>query len=114
MTNEMKLLMAFIEASGFDVTSAYIEPELLEVSEEMGIAILSGFSTNNLVTISGVYKRGGNGSYFREIRGGSYDYKVTKKGLKGIKCNKCGTYLGKDAPLDSCLCGNSNSLMRFI
>jgi len=88
MTNEMKLLMAFIEASGFDVTSAYIEPELLEVSEEMGIAILSGFSTNNLVTINGVYKRGGNGSYFREIRGGERDYKVTKRKKVSRRNNK--------------------------
>ena len=43
----------------------------------------------------------------------NFDYKVTKKASSYIKCNKCGTHLAYNSPLDACLCRNNNNLERI-
>ena len=91
MTDEMKLLRAFIEASGFDVeTIRSLGPKTTFTGQQ--------------------YTLPDNDGLCRQVIGG--DYKVTKKRV-GIKCIKCGTHIAHSSPLDSCLCKNSSNLIRL-
>lgn len=86
MNNTEKLLRAFIEASGFEIKTKITNRELHNPHN----------SNVEIIT--------------------STDYKVTKSKLKPyehIKCKRCGTHLAYNSPLDACLCGNSNNLIRL-
>ncbi len=82
MNNTEKLLRAFIEASGYEIEEVRYEGKGKEVSSREGGAIaISSFmcrEPNKLLTKSGAYVRGVDGSYF--LKGDVVvDYKVTKK-----------------------------------
>jgi len=82
MTDEMKLLRAFIEASGFDVKEL-VDTKLTPISKQSGMnRIAFGALTmgcNGLATISGnEYKRGDDECYYLKASL-DVDYKVTKK-----------------------------------
>ena len=117
MTDEMKLLRAFIEASGFDVemTIDRTETPISKQSGENRIAACSMTTSHgDLVVERGEFKRGEDGCYFL-MPSLNVDYELTKKPSKPssyIKCNKCGTHLAHNSPLGACLCGNSHNLER--
>ena len=92
MTDEMKLLRAFIEASGYEVEVSQDRNEIYNVADCINdMPKQNALPTNIIMTT---------------------DYKVTKKPASYIKCNKCGTHLAHNSPLNACLCGNSHNLER--
>jgi hypothetical protein len=94
MTDEMKLLRAFIEASGYEI----------EISNGKTSCGCSGYTGSGCGCCN-----------FTGFISKPVNYKVTKNPIKPnsyIKCNKCGTHLAYNSPLDACLCGNSHNLER--
>ena len=79
MTNEMKLLRAFIEASGFDIKDVITGSVEDEISVHDGLSIINSCDNSGMVVVNGEYKRGDNNSYFYRVVDAVYDYKVTKK-----------------------------------
>lgn len=75
----MKLLRAFIEASGFDVEDVITSPVEDEISAHDGLSIINSCDNSGMVVVNGEYKRGGNNSYFYRVVDAKHDYKVTKK-----------------------------------
>jgi hypothetical protein len=98
MNNTEKLLRAFIKASGYEI-------ERLRTGDVRCDCYKSNPSSQSF--LSGCHKCQGTG-----VTHGLYDYKLTKRPSSYIKCNKCGTHLSYNSPLDACLCGNSNNLER--
>ena len=101
MNNTHALLLAFIDASGYEVE------ELMACDEPAYYAAVNDHNAY----ITG----GGNNTWshpeqrdFMQISG----YSVMKKKSDHIKCMGCGTMLGNNAPLDSCLCGRPEFLVR--
>lgn len=93
MNNTEKLLRAFIEASGYYVEEV-TETNKIYLAESLGSkgAPLANMLPEHIIKTT--------------------DYKVTKKDKIKFKCKKCGTHLGCNAPLDSCLCKSSDNLVR--
>lgn len=97
MINTDKLLRALIDALGFEVETARTkkgQPYASLASSPAGVDVHK--------FVDGLF-------YEYDV-----DCKVTKKASTVIKCTKCGTHLGKGAPLDSCICGNSDNLVGKI
>ncbi|HHZ69185.1 MAG TPA: hypothetical protein EYN54_02655 [Methylococcaceae bacterium] len=85
MNNTDKLLRAFIEASGYEVE---------DIKEDVFLGCYSGVD---------------------QYRNQTTDYKVTKKKIKPVTyhhCQKCGTHIAENNPLDSCLCKTSKFLVE--
>lgn len=99
MTNEMKLLMAFIEASGFEVDRGtdYQETEITEANGHMMIGRIQNNLNDGykLKLNGGAYVRGDNGSYFRLLSNPVVSYKVTKKELALSMRPACGDHKPK-------------------
>ena len=95
MSDTEKKLDALIEALGFDVEVIDNSFDLHHPTEYHD---------------DGQQKLGG-GRFDRTIK--VIDYKLTKRTKGGIKCTQCGTHLGCDSPLDSCLCKSPANLVRF-
>ena len=97
MTYEMKLLRSLIDALGFEI----------ETTED----IKWTYHPDDVDDQTGKPKENATPKSIINTT----DYKVTKKHIKPssyIKCNKCGTHLANNSPLDACLCGNSHNLER--
>lgn len=86
MTNEMKLLMAFIDASGFEVKTV-LDYQECEIPKSEGVAFITrsflssdhDYCKLKTNTSDGVYTRGENGSYFKMLIRPKVSYKVTKR-----------------------------------
>lgn len=111
-SDEMRLLKAFIKANGFDVKEEVNKYMFYHPSEVINGEAVSGAQPH--VVFRTDYKVTKRGDKAILTKGEHAEYIKTFLPIKGVKCNKCGTHLGNSAPLDSCLCGNSNNLMRFI
>ena len=81
MTDEMKLLRAFIDASGYDVETI-IDDRETPITKQMGFA-----NQHNLVVDdSCAFKRGDDDCYYLKPSF-NVDYKVTKKQDETVKTN---------------------------
>ena len=113
-----KLLIAFIEAQGFEIETTN-DIKRTEITEEQGHDFIEQYkysgSDYTLENLAGTveYKRGDNGSYFKILIKPIIDYKVTKKECEAARLLKL-VILGDDE-YDWYLSGDlSNEIKEFL